>query len=332
MIAFLILLFHRGLCEDKEVVAVVIKQMEETKQKFSDLVDTSNIRGQNPDLDHLLEYIDQTVVHPPSCYSQVIKSLSTNCNSASPAEETYFSLRFTECYYNLTGKLAQFPAEYPDSVKTSKMSEKVYDVYMAIKMHWRNLCVFSKQMMFKEATSNSMIKLFMAFIEGTNKLDKLYQQQQRILDEVNLSSQQIDKTLDHQKKFLDSLDVFLGYFNGNTTIAQQVIEAGLGYIQAGRLFLIFGILILIISAFIQDLWLPSSVFIIIMFLADHTLTKYYEQWPSSVYRIAFKVFFVVALLAFPVYYLLTNTAYVWERILIILRIKKSEKITIPSLS
>ena len=105
---------------DDGSIQSIIMQIRKGK-KFSDVVNVEEIIKEHPSFKNLLYAIDEVRFPEYSCYSEVLVRLNIDCNNANEDQQKLLSIHFTQCYYNITGRLDEFPTDYPDDEKIQHM-------------------------------------------------------------------------------------------------------------------------------------------------------------------------------------------------------------------
>lgn len=276
--------------------------MEQIKngKKFSDIVDTSAFQHFTEfHADRFIEILDSIKVPQRSCYNEILYKLQFDCEKANEEQQRILSLHFTQCYYNITGKLDQFPTGIIDELKTSMMSQSVYSVYTSMKAHWKNLCQFSKQNVFTEQTSSSLIDLYQTILESMNSIlslkEELKETSQFFNDSFTNMTVQINKTAKNVEEIQVLFDSFGGYFDS----IQKFIKYASTTLNQMKFFSLIIIIALFFAMYIPRMLVPVSILTFLFGCIDRYFGNYFTNWNNSFYRQIFKYVYALICFSYP---------------------------------
>ena len=264
--------------------------------KMSEVVDDALV-----DFDGALELINliDTVPFPSiSCYTDVLFSVSTDCATTTDDELRTLALRLTKCYFNITGRLDQYPYEAPEEDQTGEMSAQVYAIYTTMKLHWRNICMFMKQIVFTEEASKSLVELLHGMIKETMSLRKLQRQLQEMSERLNKSVSEVRTQFG---KVSRELDVLLSVAGFDTTFIAifEYIDLAISIVEQAKFYLAIGVTVSVISLFLPGLMAPMLFVTAVSVAIDRILGRF-SGWNGSIFRASFKLTYLIVCCAFPV--------------------------------
>lgn len=315
------------LNEDSKLDAI-IHQIKNGK-KFSEIVDVEKIVHEYPSIKYLLIAIDEIEFPQNSCYIDVISRLNVDCNNANEDQQKYLAIQFTQCYYNITNRLNEFPCDADDSKKIQFMSGPVYGTYVTMKTHWRNLCHFAKQSMFNEETAKQLVGLIKSVVESSNAIKDMNQAMNESTQQLNISVHNITKKLESGKIFLTNIGTQILKFNATIKSMTEVIMKPLEHIENVKIFFLMFIIIIFIGMFLPEILIPLILVTIVFYAFDRNIMKKYDWWANSYKRIILKVLYVLISISYPCYKIYKNTLTISSFLLKILHLKKPKPKVLP---
>ena len=266
------------------------------RRKMSEVADDALV-----DFDGALELINliDTVPFPSiSCYTDVLFSVSTDCATTTDDELRTLALRLTKCYFNITGRLDQYPYQAPEDDQTGEMSAQVYAIYTTMKLHWRNICMFMKQIVFTEEASRSLVELLHGMIKETMSLRKLQRQLQEMSERLNKSVADVRTQFGKVSRELDTLLSVAGF--DTTFIAIfEYIDLAISIVEQAKFYLAIGVTVSVISLFLPGLMAPMLFVTAVSVALDRILGRF-SGWNGSIFRASFKLTYLIVCCAFPV--------------------------------
>ena len=279
-------------------------------RKFSEIVDVRPILELGDETAALVEFLDNIKISEESCYTRVITQLNVDCTNASKSLQKKVALRFTECYYQITGRSQKIPIAPTDSEKIERMERDVYNTYTTMRLHWMNLCGFAKQSLFNEVTSKHLINLLRSVVDSSNELKSM----KGLIGDASVSFsnsvESLQQKVDDSNEYLDGITNQFRIFDWNITETMGIILNPIRHLENLRFgFLVF-LLAFLVGLFLPEILLPGIALSIVFFALDRLMRKWMWPWDGSWGRIAFKGFFAVVYLIYPVYrvYLGISTA------------------------
>ena len=254
-----------------------------------------------PDFDggiELLNLVDTVPLPSVSCYTEVLFSLDTDCVETTDDELKKISLRLTKCYFNITGRLEQFPYHFPEEHQTGEMSAQVYAIYTTMKLHWRNICMFMKQLVFTEEASRSLVDLLDGMIKETASLRRLQQQLEDMSERLN---QSVTDVRTQFSKVVKELDILLNISGFDTTVVAifEYINQAIQILEHAKFYLSIGVTVSVISLFLPGFVGPITFATIVAIWIDkYILPKL--GLTHAVFRGMFKATYVIFCCGFPV--------------------------------
>ncbi|OHS94611.1 hypothetical protein TRFO_10984 [Tritrichomonas foetus] len=268
--------------------------------KFTDIVDTS-IFVQFPEFesDKFLKILNHISVPKRSCYNEILYHLQFDCEEANDEQQKTLALHFTQCYYNVTGKLDQFPSGPIDNLKTSQMSTAVYSVYTSMKAHWKNLCLFSKQNVFTEETSQSLVDLYSTIVESMHSIISLQKELNAtsilLNDSLMNITTQLNKTIDNVNKIQVLFESFTGYFD----IVKTFIDYSVDTLHQIQFYAIVIIIAFFFALYLPKMLVPVTLLTILFSSIDNFLGKRVLMWNDSIYRTLTKIVYSMLCFSYP---------------------------------
>lgn len=271
-------------------------------KKFSDIIDSS-IFQQFSDFhgDRFIKLLNDINVPKRSCYNEILYQLQFDCEDANEEQQRILALHFTQCYYNITGKLNEFPTGIIDELKTSMMSQSVYSIYTSMKAHWKNLCQFAKQNVFTEQTSNSLIDLYQSILESMNSILSLKKELNETSQFFNKSfsnmTTQINRTAKNIEEIQALFESFTGYFDTIHTFIQYASTT----LHQMKFFSLIIIITLLFALYIPKMLIPVTAITIVFGFIDRFIRKNIEGWNNSFYRQIFKYTYAIICFSYPAF-------------------------------
>lgn len=287
--------------EEKDSSYEIMEHMRNGK-KFSELVDAS-IFDSIPDFpsDRLLAILNNIEIPRRSCYNDILYKLQFDCEKANEEQQKILAIHFTQCYYNVTGKLDQFPVEVIDNLKTSMMSPSVYSVYTSMKTHWKNLCRFSKQSVFTAETSHSLFQLYQKMVESMNSMVSFKKQINETFQVLNNSFSNITIQLEETAKNIDEMfamfESFTKYLDPIISFIKYASEA----LYQMKFFSLVIIITLFFAIYIPKMIIPVTLLTVIFCFIDHFLGNHISKWNNSLYRQIFYYIYALTCFSYPAY-------------------------------
>lgn len=279
----------------------IMEQIRDGK-KFSEIVDTS-IFQQFTEFhgDRFIDLLNNINIPKRSCYNEILYKLKFDCEKANEEQQRILALHFTQCYYNITGKLHLFPTDTIDQLKISSMSQPVYSVYTLMKSHWKNLCQFSKQNIFTEETSHSLIDLYQSIIESMNSIlslkKELKETSQFFNDSFTNMTIQINKTSKNIEEIQALFESFSGYFDS----IHKFINYASSILNQMKFFSLVIIIALFFAMYIPKMLVPVTILTIIFGCLDRFLGNHLSNWDNSFYRQILKYTYALTCFSYPAF-------------------------------
>ena len=228
--------------------------------KFNDIVDPSIIHHfdqyTNFDTNFFISLLTNISIPKRSCYNEILYQIQFDCEDANDEQQKILALHFTQCYYNITGRIDQFPTGVVDELKTSQMSASVYSTFTSMKAHWKNLCLFAKQNVFTEETSQTLVDLYDTMIESMKSIidlqKELNETAQLLNDSLYNISIQINKTIENINNIEKLFDSFTIYFD----IIKKFIDTSINTIHSMKIYAEIAILIVLLIIYFPKLINP----------------------------------------------------------------------------
>lgn len=270
-------------------------------QKFSEIVDSSLFLSFTGEAgEKYLNILEHIKFHEKSCYNDILYNLKFDCEKANEEQQRLLALRFTQCYYNITGKLDIFPTNVADDLKTSFMQQSVYSTFTSMKTHWKNLCQFSKQNIFTEETSTSLLDVYHEIFDSMSQIMNFARQ-------INETEQSLNESLTKNNVGLgqnveSAKQLFVLIDNLFTIFDNFAHSANLFLITIRRMEYYTGILLF---ALFFAMYIPFMLFHVIASTAivmaiDYCLNCYFPTWNSSTYRSIMRWMYGFVCLAYPI--------------------------------
>ena len=244
------------------------------------------------------EIMNEITFPSPSCYTEIINKLNYDCEMANETQQKYLAIQFTQCFYNITGRLDLFPTDVADEQKTSKMSNSVYSTYTIMKVHWKNLCMFSKQNAFNEETSRALYDLYQSMNESINSISNIRREIANISKALNQTITQINIQLENTSKLLGNMEIFVNNFGSNFDLINNFIESAILIAQKVKIYIVIAIFVYIVF---PKLLVPILLFTSLVLYLDNVAESYYNGWNTSLIRIVLKYGYFGFCFGFPIY-------------------------------
>lgn len=332
---FLLIFFCCSLSEDSPVelgddseLISIVRQIKSGK-RFSEIVNIEDIAREYPSIRYLLVAIDEIEFPENSCYTDVIQKLNIDCNNANEDQQKLLAIHFTQCYYNITNRLNEFPTNVEDSKIIQSMSGPVYGTYVTMKTHWGNLCHFAKQTMFNEETSKQLVGLIKSVVESSNAIKDMNQAMNESTQQLNISVHNITKKLESGKIFLTNIGTQILKFNVTIKSMTEVLMKPLEHIENVKIFFLMFIVIIFIGMFLPEILIPLIFVTIIFYVVDRIITKRYDWWIHSYKRIILKVLYVLLSISYPCLKIIKNAVSISTFLLDFFHLKKQKPKVLP---
>ncbi|KAH0787833.1 hypothetical protein GPJ56_008182 [Histomonas meleagridis] len=297
-------------------------------KKFSDVVNVKEIIKEHPSFKNLLDAIDEVQFPEYSCYSEVLVRLNIDCNNANEDQQKLLSVYFTQCYYNITGRLDEFPTSYPDEEKIQHMQSHVYGTYVTMKTHWSNLCHFAKQSIFNEETAKQLISLFKSVVDSSNAIKDMNDAMNESARSLNVSVHNITKKLESGKEFLTNIGTQILKFNVSLKAMTEIIMKPLEHIEQVKIFFLMAIISVFIGIFLPEILIPLLMLTAIFYFGDSAMRQRYD-WYNGYVRTIMKILYLVISASYPLYKLAKNTVSISSYLLRLIHVKKKPTTVIP---
>ncbi|OHT06776.1 hypothetical protein TRFO_05465 [Tritrichomonas foetus] len=319
----------QSIIEFEEPTAdIIIGQMRSGK-KFSDVIDVRPFVNSFPTAKELVEIVDNLEFPYQSCYSDILSRLNVDCNTNDPEEQRYLALHFTQCYFNITNRLDEFPYDIADKDKTPQMSSHVYSIYTVMKTHLRNLCHFAKQSMFNEETSRQLINLFKSVIDSSKTIEDMNQTMNSSFISLTNSISTISEQLKQGQHILMVIRNQTITFETSVKAMTEVLKKPLEHLANVKAFFLMVIVSFFISMFLPEILLPMLLLTAVYFFGEKSLSNYFEWWEKSYFKIGLKIVYFAVCASYPLYKVSKNFVNITSFILKFLRIKKEPVYRIP---
>ena len=279
-------------------------------RKFSDIVDVRPILELGEGTASLVEFLDNIKLSEESCYTRVIAQLNVDCTNASKSLQKKVALRFTECFYQITGRPHKIPIAPTDKQKIQLMGRDVYNTYSTMRLHWMNMCGFAKQSLFNEVTSKHLINLLRSVVDSSQELRTMKGLIGNASVSFSSSVDSLQQKVDDSNQYLDGITHQFRIFDWNLTETMSIILNPIRHLENLRIgFLVF-LVAFLVGIFLPEILLPGIALSIIFFALDSFIRKWVSPWDGSWSRFMFKAIFAAAYLVYPAYrvYLWISTA------------------------
>lgn len=309
-------------------IEFIVDQMR-TGKKIGQIYDLEPIKELLPNFE---SYANEIVVPSASCYIETIRRLRPDCATDSELAQTDLTLAFTECYFNITNRLNEFPSDYPDSQKIKHMSHNAYTIYTQIKIHWRDLCFFSKDNLMQEELSKISLGLYSSLLKNAEEIkataEKFNIALKGVMTQLNDISNKTEKNSNKLKEFIrDTMNL-----QPRMEKIKEIIKVLTRIVERAQL-----IFLVVIFAFLLKIFIPTYVFPCLLislatYLIDQKLYEKNENWAESIWRYNGKIVYTLACSAFPLYKLSRYFYKSFNAIYEYLRMRKKKEFTIPKYS
>lgn len=280
---------------NRDTIVEVIR----TGQNITDVIEYASVLTDLPSGQDMLSLAKSLPFPSRSCYNEILFTLNTDCTYLSDELQKLLALRLTKCYYNVTGRLEDYPYQKQEHEQTSAMSSRVYAVYTAMRMHWRSICIFVKQVIFTEEASRSLADILHSMIESQMASIELREEINRttvaLTQTMNAVQAKVEKLLSDYDSMLqiEGLDVNI------KSILDYILYA-INIVSNGKFYISIALITLLLSIFIPKFAGPALFIAIIVTAADAAIGKFLPWWFKSWARIAFKGVFAALMFAYPV--------------------------------
>lgn len=267
---------------------------------------TSNVTDQQPvgpvallnftsfedseDRDEMMELVAALPFPSVSCYSEVLSSLGTQCIEETDSQLKKIALRLTHCYFNVTGRMAEYPPVDSWVDATGEMSVPVYATYTTMKLHWRHLCLFAKQLVFTTEASRSLVSLVDSILESNLAVTELTLKLDKMARLLNESALNIETKLE---RVTAALDMLLGITGINTESVLDFLDLAIEIITRARFYIAIGSIVVLISSVIPGIVRPTILVMCVAIWADGMLARTFETWEGCIVRSMVKVLYAV---------------------------------------
>lgn len=320
---------EQSIVEVQKIDTGVIYQQMRSGKKFSEVVDVSQFSHLFPKSKELVDIVDNLEFPSQSCYSEIVARLKIDCNTENEGEQQLLALRFTECYYNITNRLDQFPCDVPDEDKPRVMEPPVYSIYTTMKEHLRSLCHFAKQSIFNEETSKQLINLFKSVVDSSKTIEEMNHTMNSSFISLTNSISTIGEQLEHGQNVLNAIRKQSIIFEQSVKKMADVITKPFKHIENIKMFFLMVIISFFIGFFLPEVLLPMLLLTLIYFLTDKSLGNRFEWWNDSFLKIGLKFIYFGVCLSYPLYKFSSNFVFITNFLLKFFRIKKEESVKIP---
>lgn len=309
-------------------IEFIVDQMR-TGKKIGQIYDLEPIKELLPNFE---SYANEIIVPSASCYIDTIRRLRPDCASDSESAQTALALAFTECYFNITNKLNEFPSDQPDSQKIKHMSHNVYTIYTQIKVHWRDLCFFSKDNLMQEELSKISLGLYSSLLKNAEEIKATAERfniaLNGVMTQLNDISNKTERNSDNLRSFIQKT------VNLKPRMEQikEIIKLLTRIVERAQLIFLVVIFAFLLKIFIPTYVLPCILISLATYLIDQKLYEKNEIWSESIWRFYGKIVYTLACSAFPLYKLFRYFFKSFNTILEYIRLGKKKEYIVPKYS
>jgi hypothetical protein len=251
-----------------------------------------------------IDLVDSIQLPSVSCYNEILADVQTNCRAANDTEQRTFALRFTKCFYNVSGLVNAFEANQTPEEEISKMSSQTYQIFTMFKHHWRNICHFAQQLIFAEEIGRSVIDLLHSMIASTIAIHELRADLQRTTIQLNASISSVRAQIEATSSSVDFLvDSFSG-FAIPLKIASEFLQLAVFLIDSLKYYFALLVILAIFGILIPRMIGPVIFATILAFLLDRFLLYYCASWGPSLARPVAQLVFTLLCISYPLYLLI----------------------------
>lgn len=245
--------------------------------------------------------LTKSLEHPPrSCYHEILFTINTDCTYLSEDLQKLLALRLTRCYYNVTGRIEEFPYKTREESQSSVMSSRVYAVYHSMRLHWQSICLFIKHVLFTDETTNSLTDILESMVESQIASNELREQIKNATTMITNSVHDLQRKMDNLMKDYESLletDV-LGI---SVEVVLEYVVYALILVRQAKFYISLGLIAIIIGTFLPNFLGPGIASTAAMIVIDRCIGKLWDHWFDSLLRKVTKAVFTCLLLAYPIF-------------------------------
>jgi hypothetical protein len=236
-----------------------------------------------------------------SCYDDVLSALQTDCEHANEAEKKAISLRLARCYFNISGHINAFPFSEPEETQASRMSAASYSIYTIVKLHWKNMCLFAKQLTFTEQTSESLVDLLNTMISSSLAIQKLQGDLLKVGMILNRTVTEIQQEMVNTTADLRRLSNMFVELDQTLSILTSFLDFAILTGQRLKFYLGVGLFILTIGIFVPGLVRITVFAWICAIFGDRMIAMKWQSWSMSNMRIIIIRVWGLSSCAYPVF-------------------------------
>jgi hypothetical protein len=194
------------------------------------------------------------------------------------------ALRFTKCFYNISGLINAFAVDASEDDQIAKMSSQTYQIYTMFKHHWRNICHFVKQLVFSEETAKSIIDLLHSMIASTVAIHELREEVNRTTAQLNATILKVRNQVDNTTNYVDFLFISFGSLGVHLNIVREFLDLALFLVDNLKYYFALLIVLAVFGIFVPKIIGPVIFVSIVVFASDRALASIYGWWIESKLR------------------------------------------------
>jgi hypothetical protein len=261
------------------------------------------LMGDSPSGLAFVDLVDSIPLPSASCYNRILADLETNCRTANDTEQRTFALRFTQCFYNVSGLVDAFGVGNTPEKEISKMSSQTYQIFTMFKHHWRNICHFARQLIFAEETGRSIIDLLHSMIASTIAIHELRAELNRTTIQLNASISSVRTQIENTSSYVDFLVDSFGGFTIHLKIVGEFLRLAVFLVDNLKYYFALLVISAIFGILIPRMIGPVVFASILAFLLDRFLLVYCDGWKLSRIRPVAKLVYSLLCISYTLYLL-----------------------------
>lgn len=258
----------------------------------------------------IIEFLD-SIDLSNECWTKAIESLTTDCEDATIDDRRHVAIKFTKCYYEVSGRKHEFPSisvgvmdSYDrDQMIIEAMQDRfrdTYPVFKAMELRFESLCSFTKQCLFNQVTAENLVHLFESVMNSTHAVDMFS-------DILRSTSEDIDKTTSslHAKVLerdqqLSSIEKRFSKIANGLEQSLALILNPFKHIENAKRILLVIVISCVVLFFAPSLLAPFLFVTILTSIVDSFLNKHLKLWDGSTGRAFLMLLGGVIMITFPV--------------------------------